>query len=129
MLSSPAANYALGGALVLVTAFSFTFLTDSTAVFVGVAAAVAAAVLIIRGVQMSGSTDEGYDINRGFGTDVAPGPVAGPPAGLGSGLGSGFGSGRDTRMDAGDLPGGEIDWDSQFRREFGGDNPGGSTKR
>lgn len=48
---SPARYYAIGGALIVVAALALSFLSGSTAVFVGIAAAVSGAVFLIMGVQ------------------------------------------------------------------------------
>lgn len=53
---SPARNYAIGAACIVVAVLSFAFLSGSTAVFIGVAGAVAGAVFILMGIQ--GSNDQ-----------------------------------------------------------------------
>ena len=44
-------DYILGTLLILLAAASFTFLSGSTAVFIGIFGAVAGAVFIVRGIQ------------------------------------------------------------------------------
>lgn len=51
---SPARNYAIGAACIVVAVLSFAFLSGSTAVFIGIAGAVAGAVFILMGIQGSG---------------------------------------------------------------------------
>ena len=51
---SPARNYAVGAACIVVAVLSFAFLSGSTAVFIGIAGAVAGAVFILMGIQGSG---------------------------------------------------------------------------
>lgn len=48
---SPARNYAIGAACIVVAVLSFAFLTGSTAVFIGIAGAIAGTVFLIMGVQ------------------------------------------------------------------------------
>ncbi|WP_301924890.1 hypothetical protein [Corynebacterium glaucum] len=50
-MRSPAMDYILGTLLILLAAASFTFLSGSTAVFIGIFGAVAGAVFIVRGIQ------------------------------------------------------------------------------
>ena len=50
---SPARNYAIGAACIVVAVLSFAFLSGSTAVFIGIAGAVAGAVFILMGIQGS----------------------------------------------------------------------------
>ena len=50
---SPARNYAVGAACIVVAVLSFAFLSGSTSVFIGVAGAVAGAVFILMGIQGS----------------------------------------------------------------------------
>lgn len=78
---SPARNYAIGAACIVVAALSFAFLTGSTAVFIGIAAAISGAVFLIMGVQAG---EEGPDLERHY-FDAQP----------------------------------EVDWDDNFKREFG----------
>lgn len=51
---SPARNYAIGAACIVVAVLSFAFLTGSTAVFIGIAGAVTGAVFLVMGIQGSG---------------------------------------------------------------------------
>ena len=51
---SPARNYAVGAACIVVAVLSFAFLSGSIAVFIGIAGAVAGAVFILMGIQGSG---------------------------------------------------------------------------
>ena len=51
MTNSPAANFAIGAVLILVAVFSFVFLSGSTAVFIGIAAAIAGVVFLLIGAQ------------------------------------------------------------------------------
>ena len=44
---SPARNYAIGAACIVVAVLSFAFLTGSTAVFIGIAGAVTGAVFLV----------------------------------------------------------------------------------
>lgn len=93
---SPGRYYAIGGALIVVAVLAFAFLSGATAVFVGIAAAVAGAVFVLMGVQGSGDTQpdaleqEYYSAQGGQGS-VLPDPAA------------------------------DYDWDGNFKREFGGD--------
>lgn len=48
---SPARNYAIGAACIVVAVLSFAFLTGSTAVFIGIAGAIAGTVFLIMGAQ------------------------------------------------------------------------------
>lgn len=50
---SPARNFAIGAALIVLAALSFAFLTGSTAVFIGIAAAISGAVFLLMGIQAS----------------------------------------------------------------------------
>ncbi|WCZ35420.1 MULTISPECIES: hypothetical protein [Corynebacterium] len=50
---SPARNYAIGAACIVVAVLSFAFLTGSTAVFIGIAGAVTGAVFMLMGIQSS----------------------------------------------------------------------------
>jgi len=50
---SPARNYAIGAACIVVAVLSFAFLSGSTAVFIGIAAAIAGAVFMLMGIQGS----------------------------------------------------------------------------
>ena len=56
---SPARNYAIGAACIVVAVLSFAFLTGSTAVFIGIAGAVTGAVFLVMGIQ--GSSDQQPD--------------------------------------------------------------------
>ena len=58
---SPGRYYAIGGALIVVAVLAFSFLTGSTAVFAGIAAAISGAVFLIMGVQAG---DERPDLER-----------------------------------------------------------------
>lgn len=49
-------DYAFGGLLIVLCVASFAFLSGPTAVFIGIASAIAGAVLILRGIQ-SGSQE------------------------------------------------------------------------
>lgn len=87
---SPARNYAIGAACIVVAVLSFAFLTGSTAVFIGIAAAIAGAVFMLMGIQ--GSIYQQRD-------PLEPGN---------------YGV-QDPVHDVG----GDYDWDGNFRREFG----------
>lgn len=50
---SPARNFAIGAACIVVAVLSFAFLSGSTAVFIGIAAAIAGAVFMLMGIQGS----------------------------------------------------------------------------
>ena len=50
---SPARNFAIGAACIVVAVLSFAFLTGSTAVFIGIAGAIAGAVFMLMGIQGS----------------------------------------------------------------------------
>ena len=80
---SPGRYYAIGGALIVVAALALTFLSGSTAVFVGIAAAVSGAVFLIMGVQAGQNAP---NLEQHY-FDSQP----------------------------------EVDWDDNFKREFGGD--------
>ena len=87
---SPARNYAIGAACIVVAVLSFAFLSGSTAVFIGIAAAIAGAVFMLMGIQ--GSIYQQQD-------PLEPGN---------------YGV-QDPVQD----PGADYDWDGNFRREFG----------
>ena len=93
---SPARNYAVGAACIVVAVLSFAFLSGSIAVFIGIAGAVAGAVFILMGIQGSG--------------DQQPDPLEQGNYGV-----------QDPVQD----PGADYDWDGNFRREFGDGTPGG----
>ena len=57
---STGANYVIGAALIVVAVLSFVFLSGATAVFIGVAAAVAGAVFVVMGIQ--GAGENGPDL-------------------------------------------------------------------
>ena len=65
---SPGRYYAIGAVLIVLAVLSFAFLTGSTAVFVGLAAAISGAVFLLMGIQ--GSNDRQPDpLEQGnFGT-------------------------------------------------------------
>lgn len=65
---SPARNYAIGAACIVVAVLSFAFLTGSTAVFIGIAGAISGAVFLIMGVQAG---EEGTDLERPY-SDAQP---------------------------------------------------------
>ena len=65
---SPARNYAIGAACIVVAVLSFAFLTGSTAVFIGIAGAVTGAVFLIMGIQGSGDQQPGALEQGNFGT-------------------------------------------------------------
>ena len=114
--NSSGRNYAAAVALIVVAVLSFVFLSGPTAVFIGVAAAVAGAVFLVMGIQaandrhpdtlerdMYGLPETHYaDGDRQFGH-------ASPP---------------ETTGDAAS----EIDWDGDFRRQFGGGDTGGAPE-
>lgn len=114
--NSSGRNYAAAVALIVVAVLSFVFLSGPTAVFIGVAAAVAGAVFLVMGIQAAndrhpdtlerdvyGLPETHYaDGDRQFGH-------ASPP---------------ETAGDAAS----DIDWDGDFRREFGGGDTGGAPE-
>lgn len=114
--NSSGRNYAAAVALIVAAVLSFVFLSGPTAVLIGVAAAVAGAVFLVMGIQaandrhpdtleqdMYGLPETHYaDGDRQFGH-------ASPPEAVG-----------DVASD--------IDWDGDFRREFGGGDAGGAPK-
>ena len=65
---SPARNYAIGAACIVVAVLSFAFLTGSTAVFIGIAGAVTGAVFLIMGIQGSGDQQPDAFEQGNFGT-------------------------------------------------------------
>lgn len=65
---SPARNYAIGAACIVVAVLSFAFLTGSTAVFIGVAGAVTGAVFLVMGIQGSGARQPEALERENFGT-------------------------------------------------------------
>lgn len=86
---SPARNYAIGAACIVVAVLSFAFLSGSTAVFIGIAAAIAGAVFMLMGIQGSiyqqphtleqgnfGTQDPGadYDWDGNFRREFGDGP-------------------------------------------------------
>ena len=90
---SPARNYAIGTACIVVAALSFAFLSGSTAVFIGIAAAIAGAVFMLMGIQGSndkqpGALEQGtyglqdpaadYDWDENFRREFGDGNVGGP---------------------------------------------------
>lgn len=113
---SASRSYAVAAALIVVAALSFVFLSGPTAVFIGVAAAVAGAVFLVMGIQaandrhldtlerdMYGLPETHYaDGDRQFGH-------ASPPETVGDEASN-------------------IDWDRDFRREFGGGDTGGGPE-
>ncbi|MCT1492117.1 hypothetical protein M3G47_04215 [Corynebacterium sanguinis] len=114
--NSSGRNYAAAVALIVFAVLSFVFLPGPTAVFIGVAAAVAGAVFLVMGIQAAndrhpdtleqglyGLPETHYaDGDRQFGH-------ASPPETVG-----------DAASD--------IDWDGDFRREFGGGDAGGAPE-
>ena len=48
---NPGRDYALGALFIIIAVASFVFLEGATAVFIGIAGAIAGAVAIIRGIQ------------------------------------------------------------------------------
>lgn len=93
---SPGRYYAIGGALIVVAVLAFAFLSGATAVFVGIAAAVAGAVFVLMGVQGSGdrqpdALEQEYYSAQGGQGGALPDPAA------------------------------DYDWDDNFKREFGED--------
>ncbi|MCT1555829.1 hypothetical protein M3E75_07685 [Corynebacterium sanguinis] len=114
--NSSGRNYAAAVALIVFAVLSFVFLSGPTAVFIGVAAAVAGAVFLVMGIQAAsdrhpdtleqglyGLPETHYaDGDRQFGH-------ASPPETVG-----------DAASD--------IDWDGDFRREFGGGDTGGAPE-
>ena len=93
---SPARNYAIGAVCIVVAVLSFAFLSGSTAVFIGIAAAIAGAVFMLMGIQ--GSIYQQPDTLEPGNYGVQD-PVQDPVA--------------------------DYDWDGNFRREFGDGTPGG----
>ena len=93
---SPARHYAIGAACIVVAVLSFAFLSGSTAVFIGIAAAIAGAVFMLMGIQ--GSIYQQPDTLEPGNYGVQD-PVQDPVA--------------------------DYDWDGNFRREFGDGTPGG----
>lgn len=65
---SPARNYAIGAACIVVAVLSFAFLTGSTAVFIGIAGAVTGAVFLVMGIQGSGYQQPDTFEQGNFGT-------------------------------------------------------------
>lgn len=65
---SPTSNYAIGAACIVVAVLSFAFLTGSTAVFIGIAGAVAGAVFLVMGIQGSGDQQPDVLEQGNFGT-------------------------------------------------------------
>lgn len=65
---SPARNYAIGAACIVVAVLSFAFLTGSTAVFIGIAGAVTGAVFLVMGIQGSGDQQPDTFEQGNFGT-------------------------------------------------------------
>lgn len=107
--SSAGRDYAIGGVLIVLAAASLYFLDGATAVFIAVIAAVAGAVLIIKGIQASDETSAGYGYDyEAAGTDY----LGSPGAGL--------------QGDPDLAAGADFDWDADFQRGFGepGGNPG-----
>lgn len=110
--NSSGRHYAAAVALIVVAVLSFVFLSGPTAVFIGVAAAVAGAVFLVMGIQaandrhpdtlerdMYGLPETRYaDGDRQFGHTSPPETVG------------------DAASD--------IDWDGDFRRQFGGGDTG-----
>lgn len=114
--NSSGRNYAAAAALIVVAALSFAFLSGSTAVFIGVAAAVAGAVFLVMGIQAANDRDSDTLERDIYGlpeTHYADGDrqfgYASPPEATG-----------DAASD--------IDWDGDFRREFGGGDTGGAPE-
>lgn len=118
-MGSAGKDYALGAFFVVLTVLSFVFLDGSTAVFIGIAAAVAGMVMFVRGSQIEhfaadplaaeeygipGPRGEVYDARR-------DGPLTlenyDTETGYNGGIDSGF------------------DWDAHYKREFG-EEQGGS---
>lgn len=95
-------DYALGGILIVIAAAAFTFLSGQTAVFTGIAAAVAGAVLILRGIQAN--NDSGQDLRQreldanGFYLEHD----------------------LDGQFDS------NVDWDAHYQRDLGGQSGGPS---
>ena len=65
---SPARNFAIGAACIVVAVLSFAFLTGSTAVFIGIAGAIAGTVFLVMGIQGSGDQQPGVLEQGNFGT-------------------------------------------------------------
>ena len=65
---SPARNYAIGAACIVVAVLSFAFLTGSTAVFIGIAGAVTGAGFLVMGIQGSGDQQPDTFEQGNFGT-------------------------------------------------------------
>ena len=65
---SPARNYAIGAACIVVAVLSFAFLTGSTAVFIGIAGAIAGTVFLVMGIQGSGDQQQDPLEQGNFGT-------------------------------------------------------------
>lgn len=94
-------NYALGAVSIIASVAAITFLDDSTAVFIAVAAAVAGAVCFVIGIQSA--------------TDRHPDTLEQGQSGL-------------PETHHAEDPASTIDWDADFRREFGEDGTGGAPK-
>lgn len=109
-------NYALGAVSIIASVAAITFLDDSTAVFIAVAAAVAGAVCFVIGIQST--------------TDRHPDTLEQGQSGLpethhaDSDPQIGHASLSETAED----PASTIDWDADFRREFGDGGTGGAPK-
>ena len=65
---SPARNYAIGAACIVVAVLSFAFLAGSTGVFIGIAGAVTGAVFLVMGIQGSGDQQPDTFEQGNFGT-------------------------------------------------------------
>ena len=65
---SPARNYAIGAACIVVAVLSFAFLSGSTAVFIGIAGAIAGTVFLVMGIQGSGDQQPDTFEQGNFGT-------------------------------------------------------------
>ncbi len=98
-------DYALGGILIVIAAAAFTFLSGQTAVFTGIAAAIAGAVLILRGIQAN--NDSGQDLRQreldanGFYPEHD----------------------LDGQFDS------NVDWDAHYQRDLGGQSGGPASGR
>ena len=89
---STGANYVIGAALIVVAVLSFVFLSGATAVFIGVAAALAGAVFVVMGIQGAGENGPDLLVEDYYGQQ-RHNPLPEPAA--------------------------DYDWDGNFRREFG----------
>lgn len=98
-MHSPAMNYTLGGIFLLLAVVSFTFLSGSTAVFIGIFGAITGSVFVIRGLQAS----KGVLDPRQVEADAW---------------------GEQFNAQYSDNQPGGFDWDAHYQRNFGQGNDG-----